>query len=196
MVICAVAWWLWPEIYEGPSDSVEGVVEAKDIRAFTPSTLSVNADVQVDVSVESKATSSEDAIVEGVNPQKDHPPSESSSPDFKAREFTVPDKYPGHNLEVFEEKKVEFLIQELKLLPADAEEVSRRYVDSVETSNQVMRNRPEEAMMKMNQIIGEYENWLKGTLGEDDFLRYSEFVDLTMRELQERYRKHYKKQNH
>lgn len=201
VVICTTVWWFWLEIYEGPADSLEAFIKVETIESLSTSqglpvqenkdlTNLVGAAPMGNTASTKKVKSEEVKETAAVTPKSP----EFIESGFKAREFAVPDSYPGHNLEIFEEKKVEFLIQELNLLPADAEEVSRRYVESIEESNQVMRNRPDEAVQEMSRIVGEYEEWLKSALGEEGFLRYSKFVDQTMRDLQDLYHAQSEKQ--
>lgn len=201
--ITLVLWWNWPWLMD-PKPEV--TMEEETIPQETLD--EDNDDLQIETPVvesqvvaETLAPADEKSAlnqkvptqkVEEKEPVSPAPPPtlkavENVSAQFKARDFHFPEKYPGYNMEVLEEKKVEFLIRELNLYPADAQEVSNRYTDSLAASNEVMRRRPESAMKEMSQIVADYEEWAKDKLGSDDFLRYQEFVDLQMQELQGKY---------
>ena len=98
----------------------------------------------------------------------------------ETRPFKQVEDYPGYNMEVMEEKKVQFLVNELGLFPKDAQKVSERYQDILKNANEAKEKSGEREMMEvLSEMSAEYDIWLREKLGDEDFKKYNDFVAQT-----------------
>lgn len=106
-------------------------------------------------------------------------------PVSESRPFKQAEDFPGYNLEVMEEKKVEFLVNRLGLFEGDAVKVSERYQDILKAVDEARESSGDEAMMRtLTHMSSEYDIWLRNKLGDKDFQKYNEFVTQTFAEWQ------------
>lgn len=121
-----------------------------------------------------------------------------SKQDFVARDFDFPEKYPGANIEILEEKKIEFMVHELGMFIEDAKKVSETYQAMMDEVNQLILSKGELDEESL-RVINKQDDWLLERLGKEDYDKYSFFVRNQMEELQSkqaRYIKYIRSKTH